>query len=136
MIPLAPADSIKGREVSTAWPIICSNGGPSAGNKSPGLFCTVSSNDWPTFVPRRQSQLKLPSVKPARRSPLSSGGKCTLTFTPQFIVTGAFPPPAFIRFVLLFSLCLSHRAGPLKAISSSPCSHAQLTHFPIVCFRA
>lgn len=110
MIPLTPADSIKGREVSTAWPIICSNGSPSAGNKSPGLFCTVSSNDWPTFVPRRQSQLKLPSVKPARRSPLSSGGKCTLTFTPQFIVTGAFPPLCVYPFCLAFF-----------SLSKSPC---------------
>lgn len=103
-IPAAPAGSMKAREISTAWAIICSNGGPSAGNKSPGLFCTVSSNDWPTFVPRRQSQLKVPSVKRRRRSLLSLEGKCTLTLAPQFIVTGFLSPLLHLSVLSSFSL--------------------------------
>lgn len=66
MLCLRSADTIEGREISTAWSIIWSNGGPSVRNKSPPLFCISSSDDWPTFVPRRWSQLKAPSVKRLR----------------------------------------------------------------------
>ena len=60
---LPSADTIEGREISTAWPIIWSNGGPSVRNKGPRLFCISSSDDCLTLVPRRWSQLKAPSVK-------------------------------------------------------------------------
>lgn len=133
------ADSITGSEIPTARPIICSNGNPSAGNKSPGLFCTVSSNNWPTFVPCRQSQLKVPSVKPPRRSPLSSEGKCTLTSAQQFIITGAFfPLRVYPFFFLSKSACRAPRSNFILAVLSrsartpSYCLLSGLIHeFPI-----
>lgn len=84
-----PADAAEGRALSTAWPIIWSNGGPSVRNKSPALFCIGSSDDWPTFVPRRWSQLKVPSVK--QPSPPDAEPRReihTLTLARQFTVMG------------------------------------------------
>lgn len=102
---LPSADTIEGREISTAWPIIWSNGGPSVRNKSPRLFCISSSDDWPTFVPRRWSQLKVPSVKQHSLPDAEPRwGIHTLTLTHQFTVMGVvFFCIYFLSFVFLFS---------------------------------
>lgn len=82
------ADTIEGREISTAWPIIWSNGGPSVRNKSPQLFCISSSDDRLTFVPRRWSQLKAPSVKRLWLPDAEPHWEIYLTY--QFTVMGVF----------------------------------------------
>lgn len=141
---LPSADTIEGRDISTAWPIIWSNGSPSVRNKSPGLFCISSSDDWPTFVPRRWSQLKAPSVKWLRLPDAEPRWEIhTLSLTHQFTVMCVFSLCLFSRYFLLFSLPspphptprLSHHARLSKAISSFLCCHAPCTQFPIVWFQ-
>lgn len=109
---LPSAGSRGGRELSTAWSIIWSNGGPSVGNKSPRLlFCVGSSDDWPTFVPCRRSQLKVPSVR--RREPRRETDAPTLAL--QFTVMGVVVV-FFCFYFLLLSLSCRH-ARILKAIT-------------------
>ena len=130
---LPSADTIEGREVSTARPIIWSNGGPSVRNKSPGLFCISSSDDWPTLVPRRWSQLKAPSVK-RRRLPDAEPQRRTHTHThthsrslTNLLSWGVFSLSWFIFFLsVCLSICLSffsllRRLLSLRRLSKSPC---------------
>lgn len=120
MLCLRSADTIEGREISTAWSIIWSNGGPSARNKSPPLFCISSSDDWLTFVPRRWSQLKAPSVKWLGLPDAEpQWGKHTHTLTLQFTVMCVFFP--------IFILFLLHSCSFLPQ-SESPCQQ-----FPPFC---
>lgn len=115
---LPSADTIEGRDISTAWPIIWSNGSPSVRNKSPGLFCISSSDDWPTFVPRRWSQLKAPSVKWLRLPDAEPRWEIhTLSLTHQFTVMCVFSLCLFSRYFLLFSL----PPPPPHPPSKSPC---------------
>lgn len=140
---LLSADTMEGRGISTAWPIIWSNGGPSARDKRPRLFCISSSDDWLTFVPRRWSQLKAPSVKPAtaawRRA--SVGNTHTVAHSPLYCHVCAFLSLFYFLLSFLslvsfffspFSFCHSHHARLLKAISSFLCCHALRSQFPIV----
>lgn len=140
---LRSADTIEGREISTAWSIIWSNGGPSVRNKSPQLFCISSSDDWPTFVPRRWSQLKAPSVKRLRLPDAEPqwGKTHGHAHSPIYChVCPFFPIFILFRFHFLYLsffpfLSLSLPARLLKAISSFLCCHALCTQFPIVWFR-
>lgn len=121
MLCLRSADTIEGKEISTAWPIIWSNGGPSVRNKSPPLFCISSSDDWPTFVPRRWSQLKAPSVKRVWLPDAEPQcGKHTHLLTHQFIVVCLFSNIYLISLALslLIFLPSSH---PFLPQSKSPC---------------
>lgn len=143
---LPSAETVEGREISTAWPIIWSNGGPSVRNKSPRLFCISSSDDWPSFVPRRWSQLKAPSVKRLRlpdvepqRETLSSRSLICLFFIfisfPSLFLHLSFFYFLPLSSIFLFSIRLSRHARLLKAISSFLCCHALCTLFSVVCFQ-
>lgn len=123
----------RGREISTAWPIIWSNGGPSVRDKSPPLFCISSSDDWRTFVPRRWSQLKAPSVKRLQLPDAEPQWRThTVSLTLQFTVMCVL----FSLFILSLSLSLCSHTKHLKAISSFLYCHALRTHFPIVWFQS
>lgn len=119
IVCLPSADTIEGREISTAWPIIWSNGGPSVRNKSPRLFCISSSDDWPAFVPRRWSQLKAPSVKRLRLPDAKPQWEIhTLSLTHQFTVMGVFLSVFLYSFLPFFFLSFFSFS---LLLSKSPC---------------
>ena len=115
----------EGREISTAWPIIWSNGGPSVKNKSPRLFCISSSDDWPAFVPCRWSQLKTPSVKRLRLPDAKPQWEThTLSLTHQFTVMGVFSFFLVFRSFYIRSFLISLQSLSLYIfllLSKSPC---------------
>lgn len=136
-----------------AWPIICSNGGPSVRRKQkPRIVCCFvffvffcagfPPDDWPTSVPRRRSQLKVPSVKrvsdatpplppPAHRFAVAGvccwWEGCLVFFLPSSCVPSLpFVSASFLSFLLF----LRHRARLSKSnfILAVP-SHSACTNY-------
>ena len=132
---LPSADTIEGRELSTAWPIIWSNGGPSVQKQKPrvashhllGWLAPVR----PTWTEPIKSSIRQAAL--AARRQASVGNSHTDTHSPICCHWCLF------LFMNLFAFCLSLSSfmppsfwvdmpRTLKAISSSLCCHALSTH--------